>query len=76
VIGEIHIIGLYAPAPLVSAIAAGLLIFLVRQILLRAGVYRHVWHPGLFDLALFVILWTGTSALTDHMRSSQLVLSW
>jgi hypothetical protein len=75
-IGEIHILGLYAPAPLVSVIAAGLLIILVRQIFLRVGVYRHVWHPGLFDLALFVILWTATSALTDHLRSSQLVLSW
>lgn len=75
-IGEIHIIGLYAPAPLVSAIAAGLLIILVRQLFLRAGIYRHVWHPGLFDLALFVILWTATSALTDYFRPSQMALSW
>jgi hypothetical protein len=75
-IGEIHILGLYAPAPLVSAIAAGLLIFLVRQLFLRVGVYRHVWHPGLFDLALFVVLWTATSGLVDHFRSSHLVLSW
>lgn len=75
-IGEIHILGLYAPSPLVSVIAAGLLIILVRQIFLRVGVYRHVWHPGLFDLALFVILWAATAALTDHFRSSQLVLSW
>jgi hypothetical protein len=74
-IGEIHILGLYAPAPLVSIIAAGLLISVARQILMHLGVYRHVWHPGLFDLALFVILWTATSALTDDF-SRQLVLSW
>lgn len=74
-IGEIHILGLYAPAPLVSAIAAGLLIFLVRQIFLRLGAYRLVWHPGLFDLALFVLLWAASSAVIDHFHST-LVLSW
>lgn len=75
-IGEIHILGLYAPAPLVSAIAAGLLILVLRQTLLRVDLYRHVWHPGLFDLALFVLLWTATSALTDHFHLSRMVLSW
>jgi hypothetical protein len=75
-IGEAHILGLYVPAPLVSAIAAGLLILVARQVLLRLGAYRHVWHSGLFDLALFVLLWTATSAALDHFDSHHLVLSW
>jgi hypothetical protein len=76
VIGEIHILGLYAPATLVSAIAAGLLILLARQLFLRTGFYRRIWHPGLFDLALYVVLWAACSAVVDHLHSSRLVLSW
>ena len=31
------------------------------RVLARAGFYRLVWHPALFDLALFVVLLYGTS---------------
>ena len=75
-IGEIHILGLYAPACLVSAIAGGLLILLARQLLLRTGFYRWVWRPGLFDLALFVLFWTAAAGVIDHFHSNRLVLSW
>lgn len=75
-IGEIHILGLYAPASLVSAIAAGLMILLIRRALARAGLYRRVWHPGLFDLALYVVLWTGAALLIDHLQPNHLALSW
>lgn len=75
-IGEIHILGLYASPALVSAICAGLLILVARQLFLRVGFYRRVWHPGLFDLALYIVLWTATSALIDHVHSNRLVLSW
>ena len=75
-IGEIHIFGLLAPASLVSAVAAGLMILLIRRTLARAGVYRHVWHPGLFDVALYVVLWTAAAALIDHLHPNRLVLSW
>lgn len=75
-IGEIHILGLYAPPVLVSAIAAGALIFLIRLVLLRTRFYQRVWHPGLFDLALYVVLWSGVALLIDHVNSNRLVLSW
>jgi uncharacterized membrane protein len=75
-IGELHIIGLYAPASLVSAIVAGLTILLIRRLLVRVGFYRHVWRPGLFDLALYVVLWTGAAALLDHLQPNSLALSW
>ena len=75
-IGEIHILGLYAPTALVSALAAGLLMLGARQGLLRLGAYRRVWHPGLFDLALYVVLWTAAAAGLDHLHPHTLVLSW
>jgi hypothetical protein len=76
VIGEMHILGLYAPAALVSAIVGGLLILLLRQGLLRIGFYQRVWHPGLFDLALFIVLWAAAAGVIDHLHSNRLVLSW
>jgi hypothetical protein len=75
-IGEIHILGLYAPAALVSAIAAGLAMLGVRGALLRVAAYRWVWHPGLFDLAVYIVLWTAAAAALDHVRPGTLVLSW
>lgn len=75
-IGEIHILGLYAPAALVSALLAGLAILAARQALLRLSAYRWVWHPGLFDLALYVVLWTAAAAALDHLPVNRLVLSW
>lgn len=75
-IGELHILGLFAPASLVSAIAAGLMILLIRRALARAGFYRHVWHPGLFDLALYVVLWTVSAFVIDQLQPNRLVLSW
>lgn len=75
-IGEIHILGLYAPTALVSALAAGLLMLGARQALLRFSAYRWVWHPGLFDLALYLVLWTAVAAGLDHLHPHSLVLSW
>lgn len=75
-IGEIHILGLYAPAALVSALAAGLAMLAARRMLLRFSVYRWVWHPGLFDLALYGVLWTAVAVVIDHFHLNRLVLSW
>jgi protein-S-isoprenylcysteine O-methyltransferase Ste14 len=74
VIGELHLFGLFAPASLVSAILAGLGILIVRRILAQTGFYRLVWHPGLFDLALYVVLWGGAAILLEHLQSDLLGL--
>jgi protein-S-isoprenylcysteine O-methyltransferase Ste14 len=74
-IGELHILGLFAPASLVSALTAGLLILVVRRLLAQTGFYRLVWHPGLFDLALYVVLWGGAAALLEYLRSDLLGLN-
>ena len=48
--------GFYLPAILLWLAAALLPYLAVRWGLRRAGFYRLVWHPPLFDLALFVML--------------------
>jgi hypothetical protein len=49
--------GVFVSAALVSALIALVLSFVLRRLLALVGAYRFVWHPALFDAALFVILW-------------------
>ncbi|WP_207796662.1 DUF1656 domain-containing protein [Sphingomonas oleivorans] len=54
---EIDFFGVYVNTLFVAAILAFLLGRVGQWLLARCGVYRFVWHRGLFDIALFVILW-------------------
>jgi hypothetical protein len=57
VIGEANIDGVLVSAVLISALIALGLSFALRRLLAWVGAYRLIWHPALFDTALFVILW-------------------
>jgi hypothetical protein len=61
-IGELDIGGVFAPSLLVWAVAALAISLPLRWILDRVGLYRFVWHRGLFDIALLLVLWGGVSA--------------
>ena len=53
-IRELNIAGIYM-APIVLYAMVALPIFLVlRTILARAGFWRLVWHPALFETALYL----------------------
>lgn len=55
-IRELDLGGLYF-APWMGSVAIALgLWFGLRAIMTRRGVYRWVWHPALFDMAIFVVL--------------------
>jgi hypothetical protein len=57
-IGETEIHGVFLPALLVLGIGAFFITLVLRVILQRTQFYRFVWHAGLFDTALYlVILW-------------------
>jgi hypothetical protein len=51
---EISIGGVYLAPIVVYAIAAALIFVVLRFILGHAGVLRRVWHPALFEVALFL----------------------
>lgn len=55
-IGEISLAGIYVPTLLVLALLAFGLTRVLTAGLARTGWYRFVWHPPLFDIALFVIV--------------------
>jgi hypothetical protein len=64
-IGQVDVYGLYLPWLLVLAFGALCVLFVVRRLLAMTGLYRWVWHPALFDLALYVLLLYGISTLSQ-----------
>jgi len=54
-IGETSFYGIYVPWLLVLALPALAVSRAASYLLARLGFYRLVWHPALFDCALFVI---------------------
>jgi protein AaeX len=63
-IKEINFGGVYF-APILAYMAATAAIwYLLRFVFERLGVYRIVWHPALFNTALYVILLSAFVAAT------------
>jgi hypothetical protein len=55
-IKEINLGGVYLSPMLAYMAAAGIIWYLIRLAFDRSGLYRRVWHPALFNTALYVIL--------------------
>ncbi|MEI5999640.1 DUF1656 domain-containing protein [Paraburkholderia bengalensis] len=64
-IEEIHILGVYMPAGLAWAVIAVMITAAVRRPLHRLPFHLLLWHPGLIELALFLVLWWSISRLAD-----------
>jgi len=54
--GHLDIYGVYVPMLLALLLVAYLLKNLLAALLQRLGFYRWVWHPPLFNLALYIML--------------------
>lgn len=65
--GEIDIYGVFLPTLALLMLLAFLASLPVRAGLRAGGFYRFVWHPPLFDLALYVILLGGVVALATRI---------
>jgi hypothetical protein len=61
--GEIDIGGVFVHPLLVAACLAFPLAELTGWALARLGFYRLIWHRGLFDVAMTVVLWAGIADL-------------
>jgi hypothetical protein len=64
-IGEIDVAGVFIPALLVWTLVALALNSLLGGLLRRLGFYKLVWHPPLFDMALFLMLLGGVVATAN-----------
>jgi hypothetical protein len=69
-IGEVSLYGIYVPPLLLLMLPALLVSRVLGSVLARAGLYRLVWHPALFDLSLFVIVLGGLSFLASNFTWS------
>lgn len=67
---EINVGGVFVPAVLIWAGGAFVLSSLIDRLLSRTRFYRLVWHRGLFDFAIFVILWGAILAGAYQMAFS------
>ena len=63
---EIAFHGVLLPGLLVVFLGCLLLMVLLDMGVGRLGLYRHVWHPSLFRLALFVCLFGSAGLLLLH----------
>ena len=53
---EVNLFGVYVAPISLMIFAAWLLMIPVRRAAARFGLLRYVWHPGLFEFALYMIV--------------------
>lgn len=54
--GHFDLYGVFLPTLLVLLLVAYVVKSLLRVLLTRLGFYRFVWHPPLFNLALYILI--------------------
>lgn len=54
------------PGLMLWALAALVLSLPLRWLLTKTDAYRFVWHRGLFDICLFIIVWGATAAIASR----------
>jgi hypothetical protein len=53
---EIDLFGVYVAPMALMLIAAWLILIPLRRVAGRFGLQRHVWHPALFEFAVYMIV--------------------
>jgi protein AaeX len=65
---EVNIFGVYVAPISVMIGAAWLLMLLLRRLAARSGLLQHVWHPALFDFAVYMIVLSCIVLLAAHWK--------
>jgi hypothetical protein len=65
--GEFSLHGVFIPTLLGLMLLAFALQNCLRVLLIKAGAYRHLWHPPLFNLALYVLVLGGLFELMQAL---------
>lgn len=66
-LNELDIYGVYLPGLLGAMLLTLALTSVVRKILAWTGIYAIVWHRGLFDIALYVVLLGGVTTIYQRI---------
>lgn len=67
-IGATDLFGIYLPWLMPLALLALIASWALRRTLAAAGVYRWIWHPALFDMALYLLLLYGISSASSLLH--------
>ena len=51
---QLDLFGVIVPSLLLWSVIAYLFARTARKVIVRTGLYHHVWHPALFDFALYI----------------------
>ncbi|MDP1784129.1 MAG: DUF1656 domain-containing protein [Sulfuricurvum sp.] len=63
---DITLFGIQMPTLLPIFVISAVVQILLDRVMSDAGIYNHVWHPGLFRTAVFVCLFTIVCLLIYH----------
>jgi hypothetical protein len=66
---QLDLFGVIVPSLLLWSMLAYFLARTVSKLMGRIGLYRHVWHPALFDFALYVSIVTGLVFVSKELLS-------
>jgi uncharacterized membrane protein len=53
---ELDVFGVIVPSLLLWSVIAYVLLRIASKLIARVGLYRRIWHPALFDVALYICL--------------------
>jgi hypothetical protein len=67
---EVSFLGVQLPWLLLLATGALPCAWATRRLLAIVGAYRWIWHPALFDLALYVLVLSALACLTGAFAIS------
>ena len=56
---ELDLFGVLVPSLVLWSVLAFVLARIISRLITRAGLYRRIWHPALFDFSLYICLVTG-----------------
>lgn len=68
-IADVNLFGVLMDVALVTALLAAAVLGVVHWMLRAVGGYRWIWHPPLFHLALFVVLWLAFARSATHFQA-------
>jgi protein AaeX len=67
--GDVALFGVYLPKLLALAVLALVLHSIGKRILGHVNAYRLIWHPALFNLSLFVVIFAATAYVFQRYAS-------
>jgi protein AaeX len=65
---EVDLFGVYVAPMSVMMVAAYAVLFCFRKVAARLGWFDFIWHPGLFEFALYMVILSGIVLMTASLH--------